>query len=116
MVDPQIPYGWRHSKSRAGSGVIATSPPIASTGRGFLVGEIATVSAATRIFIDRRRRPEGGERPSTSRDAVEAVVEFAKRRRGHAGSQHVLPRTKEFFHVRNQRRRGLAGLEHGAPE
>jgi predicted dehydrogenase len=97
MVDPQIPYGWRHSKSRAGSGVIGDLAAHSIDLARFLVGEIATVSAATRIFIDRRRRPEGGEATVDVEDAVEAVVEFANGAVGTLEASTFCPGRKNFF-------------------
>jgi predicted dehydrogenase len=97
MVDPQIPYSWRHSKSRAGSGVIGDLAAHSIDLARFLVGEIATVSATTRIFIDRRRRPEGGEATVDVEDAVEAVVEFANGAVGTLEASTFCPGRKNFF-------------------
>ncbi len=97
MVDPQIPYGWRHSKSRAGSGVIGDLAAHSIDMARFLVGEIATVSAATRIFIDQRRRPEGGDATVDVEDAVEAVVEFANGAVGTLEASTFCPGRKNFF-------------------
>ncbi len=97
MVDPQVPYSWRHSKSRAGSGVIGDLAAHSIDLARFLVGEIATVSATTRIFIDRRRRPEGGEATVDVEDAVEAVVEFANGAVGTLEASTFCPGRKNFF-------------------
>ncbi len=97
MVDPQVPYSWRHSKSRAGSGVIGDLAAHSIDLARFLVGEIAGVSAATRIFIDRRRRPEGGEATVDVEDAVEAVVEFANGAVGTLEASTFCPGRKNFF-------------------
>lgn len=97
MIDPQVPYGWRHSKSRAGSGVIGDLAAHSIDLARFLVGEIATVSAATRIFTDRRRRPEGGEATVDVEDAVEAVVEFANGAVGTLEASTFCPGRKNFF-------------------
>jgi len=97
MVDPQVPYSWRHSKSRAGSGVIGDLAAHSIDLARFLVGEIATVSATTRIFIDRRRRPEDGEATVDVEDAVEAVVEFANGAVGTLEASTFCPGRKNFF-------------------
>jgi len=97
MVDPQVPYSWRHSKSRAGSGVIGDLAAHSIDLARFLVGEIAGVSATTRIFIDRRRRPEGGEAAVDVEDAVEAVVEFANGAVGTLEASTFCPGRKNFF-------------------
>jgi len=99
MVDPQVPYGWRHNKSRAGSGVIGDLAAHSIDLARFLVGEIATVSAATRIFIDRRRRPEGEDATVDVEDAVEAVVEFANGAVGTLEASTFSPGRKNFLTV-----------------
>lgn len=99
MVDPQVPYSWRHSKSRAGSGVIGDLAAHSIDLARFLVGEIAGVSAATRIFTDRRRRPEGGEATGDVEDAVEAVVEFANGAVGTLEASTFCPGRKNFFTI-----------------
>ncbi len=76
MIDPQIPYGWRHSRRQAGSGSIGDLAAHAVDMARYLVGEIESVSAATRIFVDRRPQPDGGEGTVDVEDAVEAVLEF----------------------------------------
>jgi predicted dehydrogenase len=97
MVDPQVPYSWRHSKSRAGSGVIGDLAAHSIDLARFLVGEIAGVSATTRIFIDRRRRSEGGEATVDVEDTVEAVVEFANGAVGTLEASTFCPGRKNFF-------------------
>ncbi len=76
MVDPRVPYGWRHSKAQAGSGVIGDLAAHALDLARYLTGEVRAVSAASRIFIDRRPRRGGGEGVVDVEDALEAVVEF----------------------------------------
>jgi predicted dehydrogenase len=76
MIDAGTPYAWRHNRHRAGSGSIGDLAAHAVDMARYLVGEIDAVSAATRIFIDRRPRPDGGEGTVDVEDAVEAVVEF----------------------------------------
>lgn len=76
MVEPSTPHGWRHSRARAGSGSIGDLAAHAIDLARHLVGEIAAVSAASRIFIDRRPAPGGGQAPVDVEDAVEAILEF----------------------------------------
>ncbi len=97
MVDPQVPYAWRHSKSRAGSGVVGDLAAHSIDLARFLVGEIAAVSATTRIFINRRRRPQGGEATVDVEDAVEAVIEFANGAVGTLEASTFCPGRKNFF-------------------
>ncbi|MDR7417681.1 MAG: Gfo/Idh/MocA family oxidoreductase [Armatimonadota bacterium] len=76
MVDPHVPYGWRHSRARAGSGVIGDLAAHAVDLARFLVGEIQAISACSRIFVDRRPRRDGGIGTVDVEDALEAILEF----------------------------------------
>jgi predicted dehydrogenase len=78
MIDPATPYGWRHSRARAGSGSIGDLAAHVIDLARYLGGEIVAVSAASRIFVDRRPAPEGGAAmlDVDVEDAIEAVVEF----------------------------------------
>jgi len=97
MVDPRIPYGWRHNRARAGSGVIGDLAAHAVDLARFLIGEIRAVSAAARIFIDRRPRREGGEGTVDVEDAIEAVVEFADGALGTLEASTFCPGRKNFL-------------------
>ncbi len=77
MVDPQVPFGWRHSRALAGSGVIGDLAAHAVDLGRYLVGEIRALGAISRIFIDQRTRPHGGDGMVDVEDAIEAIVEFA---------------------------------------
>lgn len=97
MVDPQVPYTWRHSKARAGSGVIGDLAAHVVDLARFLVGEISAVSAASRIFVERRPRREGGEGAVDVEDAIEAVVEFANGAVGTLEASTFCPGRKNFL-------------------
>jgi predicted dehydrogenase len=97
MVDPHVPYSWRHSKAQAGSGVIGDLAAHAIDLAHFLVGDVSAVSAATRIFVDRRSRPQGGEGVVDVEDALEAVVEFAAGAVGTLDASTFCPGRKNFL-------------------
>ncbi len=97
MVDPQVPYGWRHSKVRAGSGVIGDLAAHAVDLARFLIGEVRAVSAASRIFIDRRPRPDRREGSVDVEDAIEAVVEFVDGAVGTLEASTFCPGRKNFL-------------------
>ncbi len=97
MVDPQVPYGWRHSRARAGSGVIGDLAAHAVDLARYLVGEISAVSAAARIFVDHRSRREGGEGTVDVEDAIEAVVEFSNGAIGTLEASTFCPGRKNFL-------------------
>lgn len=97
MVDPKVPYSWRHSKAQAGSGAIGDLAAHAIDLAHFLVGDISAVSATTRIFVDRRPRPQGGEGVVDVEDALEAVVEFAAGAVGTLDASTFCPGRKNFL-------------------
>jgi predicted dehydrogenase len=71
LADPSLPRTWRLDRARAGSGALGDlGAHIIDIGR-YLVGEIASVQATTRTFVERR---EGGTVDVD--DAFEAAVEF----------------------------------------
>ncbi len=75
LLDPEAPYGWRHDRELAGSGVIGDLASHVIDLAQFLVGPIAAVSATIRTYT--LSRPAGGtRRPVTVEDAVVATLEF----------------------------------------
>ncbi|HYN88892.1 MAG TPA: Gfo/Idh/MocA family oxidoreductase [Ardenticatenaceae bacterium] len=67
---------WRLSKERAGSGALGDlGAHIIDLGR-FIVGEMKSVSAMTRTFIEERPAPDGGMGRVDVDDAFVAAVEF----------------------------------------
>jgi predicted dehydrogenase len=97
MVDPHVPYSWRHSRAQAGSGVIGDLAAHAIDLARFLVGDISAVSAAARTFVDKRPRPRGGEGTVDVEDAIEAVVEFVTGAVGTLDASTFCPGRKNFL-------------------
>jgi predicted dehydrogenase len=97
MIDPAAPHGWRHERVRAGSGVLGDLAAHAIDMARFLAGEISAVGAASRIFVDRRRRPDGTEGVVDVEDAVEAVLEFANGAIGTLEASTFCPGRKNLF-------------------
>lgn len=97
MVDPSVPYSWRHSRAQAGSGVIGDLAAHAIDLARFLVGDVSAVSATARVFVDRRPRPQGGEGIVDVEDAIEAVVEFAAGAVGTLDASTFCPGRKNFL-------------------
>src|SRR2546428_6155964 len=73
MVDPSIPYGWRHDQGRAASGGTRDlgRPPLDLA--RFLGGPASAGSATARIRIDRRPRRDGGRGGGDAAAALVAV-------------------------------------------
>jgi predicted dehydrogenase len=97
MVDPHVPYGWRHKKAAAGSGVIGDLAAHAIDLARFVVGEVRALSATSRIFIDRRPRKGGGEGVVDVEDAIEAVLEFTDGAVGTLEASTFCPGRKNLF-------------------
>jgi predicted dehydrogenase len=76
ILDPDFPMVWRLQKDVAGSGVLGDLGAHSIDLARFLVGEIATVSAATRTFIPQRTDAEGSRQTVDVDDAFAAVLEF----------------------------------------
>jgi len=72
LSSPDAPKTWRLDSAEAGSGALGDLGTHVFDLARYLVGEIASISAVTRTFIDSR----GGQRVDVD-DAFEAVVEFA---------------------------------------
>jgi predicted dehydrogenase len=106
MVDPQTPYGWRHSKALAGSGVIGDLAAHSIDLGRFLVGEIDALSACARTFIDRRPRRDGGEGVVDVEDALEAVLEFANGAIGTLEASAFCAGRKNLFTIEINGERG----------
>jgi predicted dehydrogenase len=75
LVDPLGPWGWRHDREAAGSGVIGDLAAHLLDLARVLAGPITAVTATTRTFV--AERPRGaGTAPVTVEDAVAATLEF----------------------------------------
>jgi predicted dehydrogenase len=75
LLDPEAPYGWRHDRDAAGSGVVGDLASHVIDLAHFLVDRISAVSATARTYT--LTRPSGGtRRPVTVEDAVVATMEF----------------------------------------
>jgi predicted dehydrogenase len=97
MVDPRVPYGWRHNKARAGSGVIGDLAAHSVDLARFLVGEIEALSACSRVFVNRRPRPDGTMGSVDVEDALEAVLEFTNGAIGTLEASTFCPGRKNLF-------------------
>jgi predicted dehydrogenase len=97
MVDPSTPYSWRHSRARAGSGVIGDLASHAIDLARFLVGDIVAVAAATRVFVPLRPSSSGSAGIVDVEDALEAVVEFANGAVGTLEASTFCPGRKNFL-------------------
>jgi predicted dehydrogenase len=75
LLDPHAPFGWRHDRGAAGSGVIGDLAAHAIDLGHFLVGPVTAVTAAVRTFTPARPSGEAA-RPVTVEDAVVATLEF----------------------------------------
>lgn len=75
LLDPESPYGWRHDRGIAGSGVTGDLASHVIDLAHFLVGPVAAVAAAGRTYTP-SRPAGGGRRAVTVEDAVVATLEF----------------------------------------
>ncbi len=75
LMNAALPRTWRQERVRAGSGAAGDLASHILDLARFLVGEIAAVSAASRIFVPRRPGGAGDEEVDVE-DAVVATLEF----------------------------------------
>lgn len=104
LLDPDTPYGWRHDRTIAGSGVIGDLAAHLIDLAHFLVGPITAVSATTRTYIP--TRPSGGARETvTVEDAVAAALEFRDGTIGTLEASGMCPGRKNLmgFEINGER-------------
>ncbi len=82
-LDSSVPLVWRMDKDIAGSGVTGDLHSHVVDLSNFLVGEIASVAGASRIFIGERERPEGGHAKVEIEDASVFVCKYKDGALGH---------------------------------
>jgi predicted dehydrogenase len=96
LIDPNVPFSWRHDRTAAGSGVIGDLAAHAIDLAHFLAGPITAVTAVVRTFIP--SRPAGGTvKPVTVEDAVVATLEFGNGAIGTLEASGMCPGRKNFF-------------------
>lgn len=77
MLDPATPAAWRNDRAQAGAGVLADMGSHGIDCARYLVGEIAAVSATSRLYVRERPRPTGeGTAPVDADDACSFAAEF----------------------------------------
>lgn len=96
LVDPKAPWGWRHDRGAAGSGVIGDLAAHPLDLGLALAGPITSVTAATRTYIPERPR-DGGTAPVTVEDAVVATLEFRNGAVGTLEASGMCPGRKNLF-------------------
>src|SRR5262245_39986236 len=77
QLDPRLPYGWRHQRTRGGAGVIADMGSHMIDAARYLLGDIVAVSAASRIYVAERGMPGGDRGRVETPEASAWVAEFA---------------------------------------
>ncbi|HEV2438803.1 MAG TPA: Gfo/Idh/MocA family oxidoreductase [bacterium] len=107
LVDPRAPWGWRHDRERAGSGVIGDLAAHPLDLALVLAGPVTAVTAATRTFVT--GRPRGATpAPVTVEDAVVATLEFESGAVGTLEASGMCPGRKNLFTFELNGERGTA--------
>jgi predicted dehydrogenase len=78
MLDPATPVAWRNQRAQAGAGILADMGSHAIDFARYLLGDIAAVSGASRVYVRERPSAVGGALvPVDANDACTFAVEFA---------------------------------------
>jgi predicted dehydrogenase len=78
MLDPSTPVAWRNQRAQAGSGILADMGSHGIDFARYLLGDIAAVSGASRLYVRERPSASGGALvPVDADDACTFAVEFA---------------------------------------
>jgi predicted dehydrogenase len=105
LIDPAAPWGWRHDREAAGSGVIGDLAAHPIDLAMALAGPITAVTAITRTFV--AERPRGTNVASvTVEDAVAATLEFQNGAVGTLEASGMCPGRKNLFTVEVNGERG----------
>ena len=111
LSDPAAPKTWRLDSAEAGTGAIGDLGTHVIDLARYLVGEIESISALTRTFVDERGGAEGRRRRRLR------VGRGLPRRCGrHDRGDALRARAQERVPVGDQRLEGLARVRHGAPQ
>jgi len=77
MLDPDAPMVWRNDRKQAGAGVLADMGSHGIDCARYLLGDIAAVSGANRLYVRERPDPSGtGRVPVDAEDACVFAAEF----------------------------------------
>jgi len=112
LLDPRTPFGWRHDRALAGSGVIGDLAAHAIDLAHFIAGPLTAVTAATRTYIG--SRPAGATmQPVTVEDAVVATLEFQNGAVGTLEASGMCPGRKNLltFEVNGETGTAIFDLE-----
>jgi predicted dehydrogenase len=78
MLDPATPVAWRNQRAQAGAGILADMGSHGIDFARYLLGDIAAVSGASRLYVRERPSAAGGAPvPVDADDACSFAVEFA---------------------------------------
>ncbi len=96
LLDPGTPFGWRHDRAVAGSGVIGDLAAHAIDLAHWIAGPLAAVTAITRTYVG--SRPAGETvKPVTVEDAVVATLEFQNGALGTLEASGMCPGRKNLL-------------------
>ncbi len=96
LLDPGTPFGWRHDRAVAGSGVIGDLAAHAIDLAHWIAGPLAAVAATTRTYVE--GRPMGETvKPVTVEDAVVATLEFQNGALGTLEASGMCPGRKNLL-------------------
>jgi len=101
IIDPNFPIVWRLRKEIAGLGTIGDIASHVVDLAHYLVGDLSTVTATTRTFIEDRPLENNPTRHGKVDvdDAVESIVEFENGAIGHISATRFAAGRKNYQHI-----------------
>jgi predicted dehydrogenase len=101
IMDPNFPLIWRLAKDRAGSGALGDIGAHIVDLAHYFIGNLATVSAIQRTFINNRPLPSDNAKKGNVEvdDAFESIVEFEKGAIGHISASRFCAGRKNYQHI-----------------
>ncbi|MGC8962193.1 MAG: Gfo/Idh/MocA family protein, partial [Candidatus Bathyarchaeia archaeon] len=101
IMDPNFPLVWRLVKEVAGSGALGDLGAHVVDLAHYLVGDIASVTAVMRTFIEERPLPEDPKKRGKVDvdDAFESLIEFKNGAIGHISASRFCGGRKNYQHI-----------------
>jgi predicted dehydrogenase len=111
LLDPALPFTWRHDRSIAGAGALGDLGTHLISLAQKLIGDSASVSAVTRTVVKQRRDPRGQMRAVENDDVALFNVVFANGIVGSLGASRMAAGRKHALRYEIQGTKGAIAYD-----